>query len=190
MRGLRSRMAVAEAMLELIREGELRPPLRLVAERAGVSLRLVHNHFADREQLFGAAAALQMEQVAKHVQAIDADGPLETRLDNFVKVRARLLEAITPVRRAGLGEEPFSASVRTSLSAIRDAKRKQVTAVFADELGRLSGRAAADLARSVCTIASWSTWEELRAHQSLTSSQARRVVKQTLRAVLLAARTD
>lgn len=183
-RGRRSREAVAEAMLELVNEGHLRPPLRAVAERAGVSLRLVHNHFDDREQLFAAAAQLQMGRMSQYVTAVAVELPFGDRLKKFVAARTKLLEAITPVRRAAVGEEPFSPVVRDHLVATRDAKRKQVTSVFAPELAQVPSASRPAMTRSVCAAASWSMWEQLRAHQGLSQAAARRAITFMLRALL------
>ncbi len=185
-RGIRSRLAVAEAMLGLINEGQLRPPLRAVAERAEVSLRLVHNHFADREQLFAAAASLQMERLARYVKAIAPELPLDRRLEAFIRSRAKLLEAITPVRRAAVGEEAFSTALRQSLDAIRDAKRKQVVSVFAPELAAVTGATRKDVTRALCAAVSWSMWEQLRSHQNLSVAAARRTLALMLRTLLSA----
>jgi len=183
-RGRRSREAVAEAMLALINEGHLRPVLRTVAERAGVSLRLVHNHFDDREQLFAAAAQLQMARMSRYVTAIAVDLPFDERLDKFIAARTRLLEVITPVRRAAVGEEPFSTVVAAHMAVTRDAKRKQVMSVFARELDAVPRSARKALTRSVCAVASWSMWEQLRAHQGLSRAAARRAMTLMMRTLL------
>ena len=51
-RALRTRNRVVDALLDLIDEGDLRPPAADVARRAGVSLRSVYQHFDDLETLF------------------------------------------------------------------------------------------------------------------------------------------
>ena len=50
-RGQRTRANVAGALIALLREGDTEPTARAVAERAGVSLRLVFHHFADMDEL-------------------------------------------------------------------------------------------------------------------------------------------
>src|SRR5437870_4843088 len=62
-RGQRTRAAVVDALLALLEEGDLRPPAPRIADRAGVSLRSVFQHFADRETLFAAVAAAQLERM-------------------------------------------------------------------------------------------------------------------------------
>ncbi len=183
-RGQRSRDAVAEALMELLREGDIRPTAARVAERAGVSLRLVHHHFKDREALFVAAMDRQREHLEPYVQPVPTDRPLAERLGAFVKNRASLFEVMGPVRRAGMTEEPHSPIVHASLSAIRAVKRNQVEQVFEPELAARSGAARADLLAAACTAASWSAWEELRTHQGLSVVRARRVMKRVLSTLL------
>ena len=46
------RAAIADALLSLLEEGELQPTATRIAERAGISLRLIYHHFGDLEALF------------------------------------------------------------------------------------------------------------------------------------------
>jgi TetR/AcrR family transcriptional regulator, regulator of autoinduction and epiphytic fitness len=89
-RAARTRDAVVEALLSLLDDGNYRPTARQVAERAGVSLRSVYVHFDDLEDLFTAAAHNHFARVRDLVQAIPGDGPLESRVDAFVRQRARI----------------------------------------------------------------------------------------------------
>ncbi len=180
-RGKRSRLAVADALIALYSEGVSRPTAAEVAERAGVSTRLVHHHFRDREELFRAAADRQRERTAKYVEPVALDQPFEGRLEAFVRVRTRLLEAITPIRRAALTEAPFSEVITRHLDAFRAAKREQVGLAFAPEL---DGKRSGDQFAAVCAAASWSTWEELRAHQGLSVARARRVMQASIETLL------
>ena len=101
-RGARARTAIVDALLALIEAGELRPSAARIAERAGVSLRSVFQHFKDVESLFAAMADRQRERLAPFLDSVPDEGPLEGRLDAFVAARTRLLESIAPVRRAAL----------------------------------------------------------------------------------------
>src|SRR5712691_387739 len=101
-RAARTRDAVVEALLSLLDEGNFRPTARQVAERAGVSLRSVYVHFDDLEDLFTAAAHNHFERMRDLVESIPGDGPLESRLDAFVRQRERIHEASAQVRRAAV----------------------------------------------------------------------------------------
>lgn len=182
-RGARSRAAVARAVLSLLEEGNLRPTRQEVAERAGVSLRLVHHHFRQREELYAAAARLQNERISRGIVGIDIAGDFASRLDAFVAARAAVLEAITPVRRAAQLEEPFSVTAQTSLAAWRRLKRDQVAQVFAVELAAADASSRDELAAAAACAASWATWDELRRNQGLEPAAARRIMARTLGAL-------
>jgi AcrR family transcriptional regulator len=183
-RSERTRDAVVEAMLDLIEDGDLRPTAPRVAERAGVSLRTVFHHFEDLEALFSMAAQRQMQRRLADVPLIGAEGPLADRIDAFVSARAAALEAISPVRRSGLLSEPFSRVIRRHLAWIRRRGRREIERVFASELKARPAAARRDLLEALTVAASWSTWEALRAHQELSPTHARRVMKRMLTALL------
>src|SRR6516162_1172826 len=101
-RSQRSRAAVAEALLALIDEGDLRPTAPRIAARAGVSLRLVFHHFKDLEAVFADAAKREIERVVPSLKQVPAEGALEGRTDAFVAERARLLERVFTMWRAAV----------------------------------------------------------------------------------------
>jgi AcrR family transcriptional regulator len=182
-RSAATRAAVVEALLGLIEEGDLRPPAPRIAARAGVSLRSVFQHFADLDALFAAAADRQTERILRLAHRLDADGPLEPRLAAFVAQRARILEAIAPVRRAALLMEPFSAEIGVRLSRARRLGRVELQHVFAAELA--AGVAArGDVLAALAAASGFSAWEALRAHQGLSVAAAQRAMALMLGALL------
>jgi len=183
-RGERARGAIVDALLALIDRGDLRPSAARVAERAGVSLRSVFQHFSDVESLFAAAASRQAERVSIHVGGIPEDGPLARRLGAFVRQRAQLLEAVAPVRRAAILMEPFSRELQVRLGAFRKLKADEVRRVFAPELARRSPAARRRLNSALAAASSWSMWQALRDHQGLSPTEARRTLRFTLESLL------
>lgn len=185
-RGARARAAIADALLALIERGDLRPSAARVAERAGVSLRSVFQHFSDVESLFAAAASRQAERLEALLAGVPDEGPLAARLDAFVRARTRLLEAISPVRRAAILMEPFSSELQGRLGAFRKLKADEVRRVFATELARRPPAARRRLLAALVATASWSVWQALREHQGLSQAEARRVLRIMLDALLRA----
>jgi TetR/AcrR family transcriptional regulator of autoinduction and epiphytic fitness len=183
-RAARTRDAVVDALLSLLDDGNYRPTARQVAERAGVSLRSVYVHFDDLEDLFTAAAHNHFERVRDLVQAIPGDGPLETRLDAFVRQRARVHEASAHVRRAAVLQEPFSPALAEVLSLARKLSRAEIELVFAPELGRRDDAGRERLVMELEVVSSASTWEVLRLQHDLSSEAARDTVARMLRAFL------
>jgi AcrR family transcriptional regulator len=178
-RAQRARDAIADALLALLREGDLRATAPRIAARAGVSLRSVFHHFPDLEALHQAAGARQAAAIARLARPIDRAAPLAARLEAFVAQRARVYEFIAPVRRAALLHEPSSPAVANSLADVRGAKRAEALALFAREL---AGRR--ELAAAVAAVSSYSFWDALRHQQGLSVAAARRVLAATLATLL------
>jgi AcrR family transcriptional regulator len=183
-RSERTRAAVVEALLGLIDEGDLRPTAARIAERAGVSLRSVFQHFEDLELLYANAADRQLQRVIALTKLVSREGPLAGRIATFTEQRARLLEAISPVRRSALLSEPFSPAIAKRLRWARRRGRLEVERVFRIELERRPAAERRELTEALTAASSWSAWEALRAHQGLTPAQARKVMARTLRALL------
>jgi AcrR family transcriptional regulator len=181
LRAERTRRALAAAYLDLLTEGDLRPTAERTAERAGCSPRSVFKHFPDREDLFTAASEIQEARVRDLVgEPPDQEAPLGDRIDAFVDERARVLEFVSPVRRAALLTEPFSRVIAGRLTMTRAAGAAQIDAVFAAELAERDGPERDDLRAALVAIAAWPTWETLRRHQELPEPRARAALRTML----------
>ncbi|MGH9090233.1 MAG: TetR/AcrR family transcriptional regulator, partial [Acidimicrobiales bacterium] len=101
-RGERTRVRVAEALISLLEEGEHQPTAKMVARRAGVSLRLVFHHFEDMDALYRAVMVLQWQRYWAKLRDVPPDLSLDHRIDRTVRQRGRLYDAIGPVRRAAV----------------------------------------------------------------------------------------
>jgi AcrR family transcriptional regulator len=183
-RAERTRNAVVDALLELIESGELQPPAQVVAERAGVSLRIVYHHFEDQARLFATAAARHTEKVLSDIAPLDADGPLEARLDAFVAQRSRLYQRIFNMRRAARLIEHSTPLVADTLALVRAYKREAAAQLFARELDAVPHARKKDRLAALGAVTSFNTWESLRAHQELPMEEARRVWRGLIACVL------
>lgn len=169
-RAVRTRAAIVDALLQLLDEGDLQPTATRIAERAGISLRLIYHHYGDLESLFRAAAERQAERLAELAEEIPADLPPAERLARFVDQRTTMLEWITPVRRAALLHEPFSEQLQAARDALTALAEQQVRAVFATELAATDDPA---VAHALTAVAAWGFWNDLRtAGRSPTEARA------------------
>lgn len=182
-RAHRTRRAIVDALLALIEEGDVAPTAPRIAKRAAVSLRSIYQHFEDLESLFAAASARQFVRIMELATPLPTDGPLAGRLDAFVAQRAAVLEALTPVRRAALVQEPFSPQIRDSRRRMEAMARTEVERVFAAELGALPPDEQAEATAAVDAAAGWGAWETLRSH-GLSVEAARRVLRRMVLALL------
>lgn len=172
-------------MLDLIREGDLRPTAAAVADRAGVSLRLVFHHFKDMETLMQHALGLQAQRIAPLIAVpIAPRAPLQARLKLFAARRAALYEEITPVRRAARLLEDRSPIVAEGLTRMRAVMRDQLAFLFRDELARVP----APVGEAAQALTSWLGWETLRHQQGLDPAEAQEAIVEGLRALLTPAR--
>jgi TetR/AcrR family transcriptional regulator, regulator of autoinduction and epiphytic fitness len=180
LRGERNREAIVDALLALYDDGVLRPSVNDVADRAGVSARSVHNHFADMEALRAEVAERQFQRYAHLWEPPAAELTLDERIAQLVERRGALFEAITPVRRAAMLTVHDSPAIARRLGRVGRLLRSQLATLFAGELEHHNGETldAIDL----CT--SWDAWDRLRTQQRLTITAAKRVVTTTLHALL------
>ena len=111
-------------------------------------------------------------------------GPDETRefFAAFVEQRVRIYEAVTPVRRAALAQEPFSEHAVDARDRILAVARAELRRTFALELAD----SPPDLLEALDAAASWQVWEALRNHQGLDVDEARKVLRRLLHSLLRA----
>ena len=174
-----------EALLALLEAGDAQPSMPRIAARAGVSLRSVFQHFADREALYAAAAERQQSRIAAFSPPIASEGPLAARAAALVAQRARVFEMIAPVRRAALLLAPFSTAIATRLTALRAAQRAEVLRLFAAELRGVDASIRRARTAAVLALCGFSSWQVLRAHQGLGVRAARRAVEAGILALLV-----
>lgn len=183
LRSLRTREAIVDATIGLLEEGDLRPTAPRVAERAGVSVRSVFQHFDDLETLHASVAERLVDRVAVLLVPVAPDLPLDERLDRFVHQRALLLEAVTPIRRAADVHGPFSSEITARLRDGQAFLRDELVRTFGPELDR-AGDERADLLDGLDAVLSWATWEGLRAGMGRDQATAERVMRRLAASVI------
>ncbi|MFD5527822.1 TetR/AcrR family transcriptional regulator, partial [Streptomyces virginiae] len=143
-RGRRTRDKIVDALLDLLDEGVVEFPAERVAERAGVSRRLVFHHFADMSELVDLAITRRLEQLAEQIRPLPVTGPRRVRVGALAEQRARILEWITPARLTLMRiDHPSPRIQQVTDEAFADARRK-VEEIFAEELGRPDHKQAAE----------------------------------------------
>jgi AcrR family transcriptional regulator len=182
LRGVRNREAVVDAVIALIEEGDLQPTGAAIAERAGVSLRSIHNLFEDLDDVSRAVAERMFAVVAEIYRPNPTEGPLDVRLKAFVRQRTQLVERSMPVYRASLLVVPSSPAVEERVLFIREFFRGVVRETFAQELRR----APSWKLEAVDSLASIDGWIRLRVNQRLSVRQASRVLSMGIPAILRA----
>ncbi|MGC8463430.1 MAG: hypothetical protein ACP5P9_07165 [Acidimicrobiales bacterium] len=182
-RGERTKVAIVEAMIDVIESGNPKPTAQQVADQAGVSLRLVFHHFEDLESVFTVAAAVQQERHWSRLGRVPPDRPIDARIAATCRRRRRLFEAITPVRHAAVLRSPRSTTVSALLAEGRQQLRAELAATFAPELDRLGAQRSVVL-DAIDLAASWENWFILRARDGRSAATAERVARHSLNALL------
>jgi TetR/AcrR family transcriptional regulator, regulator of autoinduction and epiphytic fitness len=182
-RGERTRQRVGESLVELLAEGDPAPTAKAVAARAGVSVRLVFHHFEDMDSLYRMVMTMQAERYWDAVRPVPPDLPLGDRIDQTVLQRAKLFDAIGPVRRASSAIAARDEDIAERIAGSDARLRSWLEAAFAREL-RASGRERRELLSAVDTAASWEAWDRLRRAERLSAAASRRVMARTLRSLL------
>lgn len=160
-RAVRTRDALVDATIALVEEGDLRPTAPRIAERAGVSVRSVFQHFDDLETLFSAVGARMVQRLAELVDPIDPHAPLEHRISEFVRQRCRINEAVTPINRAAIIHAPGSDTISHQFQQGHAFSAAHLAEVFASELEAAGPRRSA-VSDALLVVCSWTTWNLLR----------------------------
>ena len=179
-RGLRTRDAIISALLDLVAAGDVAPTAQRIADRAGVSVRSLYQHFADIEGLYADAAERTYEWVQESAKDIDTALPLAKRVDLFLDGRTKALEALLPLQRAVRLMEPNSDRMRAARIAMEAWEKDRVAKVFAPELRAKSAASRSAAVAGIDLFASTESWDRLRRH-----GQSARAARQSLRSGIL-----
>jgi AcrR family transcriptional regulator len=181
-RGERTRAAIVEAFLDLVSEGVVSPRARQIADRAGVSIRTIFQHFADLEALRTDVVTLQSERLRPYLAPLSGAGDLHGRITELVGERARLFEYITPVRRA-METSGISDTFDRGRSELDRRLRAQLEQQLAPELAALDRDGRATRLAAADALSSFACWDHLRRTQGRSVLQARRALTTALEAL-------
>jgi TetR/AcrR family transcriptional regulator of autoinduction and epiphytic fitness len=182
-RGQRTRRNVADALAELLAEGDPDPTAKAIAQRAGVSLRLVFHHFSDMDDLYLFVSALQFRRQWADLPQLSPKLALATRIDRTVAHRSALFEEISPLRRAAVRRAPTSPSLGAAIASADLLLLESLKATFTPELDALPENIRAEHLEAMDTATSWEAWERMRRTSGLTVRAAKRVMGRTLAAL-------
>lgn len=183
-RGERTREAIVEAHTELLREGVLKPTGKVIAERAGISLRTLWLNFKDLEALLRATTSYWLDADAGLRRSVDPDLPLAARIDQYVDQRVRRLEHIAPAARSAVLGEPFSLALQDSRRAHVDRSIGDLEEVFAVELDA-AGADRDALLKTMFVVTSWPSWTTIRDDFGLDVDAATAVMRHGLTSLLI-----
>lgn len=171
----RSRLAVIDAMIDLIRRGDSVATAEIVAEHAGVSVASLFRYFPNLQDLQLETTARFFDRYSHLFEIPDiGTGDFAERVGRYVSSRTALHDVVAPVARFARAQS----SDRPHLAiAIRQQRQKQATQLrkhFAVELRDLSRVSSADLVGVVISITSFESWDMMRTDLSRSQAQIKR----------------
>ncbi len=161
-RGLRTRDAIISALLDLVSGGDVAPTAQRIADRAGVSVRSVYQHFADVEGLYADAAERTYQWARETAKTIDTSLPAARRVDVYVEDRTGILESLLEFHRAVRLMEPSSDRIRGYRLAMEKWEKDRVGKVFAPELRAMDSPERSAAHAAVDVLSSADSWDHLR----------------------------
>lgn len=176
LRGERTRSSIVRSLIDLLEEGNQRPTAREIADRAGVSVRSIFQHFDDLEGLYADLIRVQAARVLPLVEALEPDGDLATRIEALVAQRAALFETIAPMRRSVGIRARQSPAVRERFRSLSDTLFAQILDQFAPEMSA-AGKASEPLAHAIDALTSYETWDRFRDHHHLSVEDSSSAVR-------------
>lgn len=191
LRSVRTRTAVIEAFLALLRETRTVPTTQQVADRAGVSARWLFDRFVD----FGGLATATFDHiVAQGLSTPVGDAATRdraARIDFQVRVRAAHCEKWLPLWRILVGLQARGVpglSARTEL--VRDMTRKRLELMYAPELAMLEPAQCRNLLIVLEALMAFESWGCLRERDGLSVEEGCALWRETIDRLLPRAATS
>lgn len=172
-----NRRRIAEAMLDLVREGDLTPSAEQVADRAGVGRRTVFRLFDDMEGVYREIHEIMSAQLAPMFFEPFVSKTWRGRLDEIVDRRVKMFEIMLPIKSAGDLRRPASPFLQKGHEELTQMQRKTVRAV-------LPARLAEQKLDALDLTLSFESWRRLRREQKLSPKQAAGVLRDMVAALV------
>ena len=178
LRADKNRKLVAQALLQLLEEGERQPTAQMISRRSGVSTSTLFRLYEDLEALHATVLHNRIEQLREFFVDVPAHLPLQARVRQFVDLRSRFYERVTTVRRQAVSRRPYSPFIDQALSMNEQWFYAQIQRLFAAETDELEQ--AADMLLGVDSLTSWESWDRLRTVRKLSVKRAKATVEATV----------
>jgi AcrR family transcriptional regulator len=159
MRRKRNRMSVINALLSMIREGDLHPAAADIADRAGVSHRSIFRYFDDLDDLVRTTIGQAFREVGALNTIPDiGKGELSDRIARFVDARLKLLEFVDRPMQLARARAHSIPSIDDQLSSVAELLRAQIQEHFEPELSKLDDDVRAAVVDAVLLLTSYDSY--------------------------------
>ena len=180
------RLAVVDAVIDLVLDGGRAPTADQIADRAEVSVASVYRYFESLDELRRLGVQRYFERI-DHLIAIPdvGEGSLPGRIDSFVASRLEFYRVTEPMARMSRYQALDVEQMRTTLARVRATLADQVAQHFAPELAPLGRAARQDRVAVIAALTSFEAWD-LMHEQGLDQAAIRRAWRASLTALLSA----
>jgi len=179
----RSKLAVLQAVNDIVRETGEAPTADTLAKRSGVSRRSIFRLFGSKSGLLKAAAEFMYDELVERFPFPDlASLAPSDRVSRFVDHVGSIYEYMAPFARVSRKAQEDEELIQRERMRIQALYQSEVQGAFA-ALGRVA-TAAPILRDSVQLVLSWNTWDYLRNERKHSVEHSKEILTQTILALL------
>jgi AcrR family transcriptional regulator len=183
LRSERTRLAIIEAYLELLRRNSVMPTAAQLADQAGCSVRSIFERFSDLDALSLATADYAIAQGQAEAVARNIDGDRPTRIHSHVETRALACEKWLPLWRI-ITSLDQDAEMRTRVVLVRLANIERMKLMYRLELASLREAARDQLLTALAVLISFESWDQMRHTFRLSTEAAQSVWRSAIERML------
>jgi AcrR family transcriptional regulator len=181
----RNRDAVVEALLDLYRDGNLRPSTEEIATRSGLSPRSLFRYFDDVDDLARTAMQRQLSRARPLVEiAAEPDDPFDERISALVNQRFTLFGVVGNSAEVMRLRAPAQPILADELERNRKILRSQIRHLFAGELAAMEDGRARRAVAAADVLTAFESYRNLISHRAMSFEEASAVMTEALTAVL------
>ena len=173
-RGERTRLAIIEAYLELLRRNPQMPTAVQLADQAGCSVRSIFERFSDLNALRLAVADHAIGQGQAEAVARDVAGDRPTRIRSHVETRALACEKWLPLWRI-ITNPDQAAELKGRVVMVRLDNIERMKLMYGPELSRLPEPERERLLIALAVLISFESWDQMRHCHGLSMEAAQGV---------------
>jgi TetR/AcrR family transcriptional regulator of autoinduction and epiphytic fitness len=159
LRRTRNRTAVIDALLDIVREGNLHPGAAEIADRAGVSHRSIFRYFEDLDDLARTAITHAFDDAGPLAEIPEIGiGPLDERIARYVERRIALFDRVDGTMQLARMRASTIPSIDEGIAEIAEVFRQQIAEHFAPELATFDDAARPLILDSILVLNSYESY--------------------------------
>ncbi|MBL0901578.1 MAG: TetR/AcrR family transcriptional regulator [Reyranella sp.] len=181
-----TRRRLFEAMLALMGEMGDIPTISQIADRAGVGLRTLYQHFPEATALYAATFDHVITTTLATMPPVSPEGPLSDRIAGFVERRSRVCETWAPMWRVALRFAVNNEGFRERVERVNQLLRARAQILYSVELAALPPATQALALDALMSLTEMDAWEHLRLQCRRDVDEARAVWRFSIAALFAA----